>query len=182
MKMLTECSASHSWGFISSSIYLIRKRLFRVQHLLWSLCHKAFWNAYAEPWDWSWRNTEGGVGACLLCSFQVFCSTGETARRPCPFSEAEQKAFVLDLCWMQETWVLYNADIPGVLKHTNQAVKGNCLLFIYHSPTPLPPMYVLSLVFSSAKQMVRTPSWSFVFFYHCPPIEYSKYLSSWFSL
>lgn len=34
----------------------------------------------------------------LLRSFQVFCSTGETARGPCPFSEAEQKAFVLDLC------------------------------------------------------------------------------------
>lgn len=102
----------------------------------------------------NWRNTRSWGRSLLVVRSPSLWSDAGTARRLCLFCEAEQKAclFVLGLCQMWETWVLYNVNFPAVLKYANQGGKG-----VVFAVSMFPPMWYTysGNVLSWEKGMVR---------------------------
>lgn len=136
MKTLNEWSAWWYWVLIFSSLYLFGRRLFRGQHLLWSLL-QGLPEGSCRGKGLNWRNTRSWGRSLLVVRSPSLWSDAETARRLCLLCEAEQKAclFVLGLCQMWETWVLYNVNFPAVLKYANQGGKGVVFAVSMFPPT-----------------------------------------------
>lgn len=163
MKMLTECSASYSWVFISSSIYLVGKRLFRVQHLLWSLCHKAFQNAYTEAWERSWRNTKDGAGlAC--CAVSKSSAPLERQQGGCvPFLRLSRKRFCLSWAFVKCRKLESCTMLTSQESLNTQTKQWKGIVFYSFSIPPPTPWYTCSVMSLAEKR-----EWILGLYFFCP--------------